>query len=182
MDNAHIDPIYDYIEIDNDLLKILCKSAISKELKRTESINHLGIIQKIYTLSKHSKFEHALGVYYLSDLMEKYKKDQLNKAGIQPFNLKLASLCHGIGHLPYTYSTEKAVNALYRVDKGVTSRIDDITSVTCNELEIKGAKKKRLLKFLGNGNYRDLHDWIEAYKILKNPDIPNNNRNHLPLI
>lgn len=71
MDKTHIDHLYDYIEIDDETLKLLQKESLAQEINRVKEISHLGIIHQLYPLSKHSKFEHALGVYYLSRLAEK---------------------------------------------------------------------------------------------------------------
>jgi len=177
MDRFHIDPIYDYIEIeDKEIFEIISKHSLKGELERLKEIKHLGIIQKIYSLSKHSKFEHALGVYYLANLVDSNIKNQLNRAKIQSKDLKLASIFHGIGHLPYTYATEKAVCSLYFANKELKQKVDSIISTVCDKLDIKGRKKTYLLGFLKEGDYHELHRWFEAYKILTK-DFPEDNKN-----
>ncbi len=173
IEKTYIDPLYNYIELDKATTDIVNKESIIKELERIEDINHLGVVQKIYTLSKHSKFEHGLGVYYLTCMAENIIKPQINKATIQSKSLKLAAILHGIGHLPYTYSTERAICALNDQNEPIKSEIRKITSHVCECLDISGKKKSDLMRFLSQGEYRELHRWFEAYKVLNNKDIPN---------
>lgn len=176
IEKTYIDPLYDYIEVDKKIRDIVNKDSIIKELERIEDINHLGIIQKIYTLSKHSKFEHGLGVYHLTWMAGNIINPQIKKANIQLDNLKLAAILHGIGHLPYTYSTERAIYGLYGLNENINIDIESITSFVCEMLGISGRKKTNHMKFLSQGEYRELHRWFEAYKILKNKTIPDSHR------
>jgi len=172
IERTHIDHLYDWIEIDTDTFELLQKRSLAQEINRIKEIGHLGMIQKIYPLSKHSKFEHALGTHYLACLAGEHIKSQITKAGIQLHKMKMAALFHDIGHLPFTYTTEKAICNLYKLSKEIKDKIDNITKQICNTLEITGRKKTEHLKFLKKENYFELHRWFGAYKILNNEEFP----------
>ncbi len=175
MERSHIDPLYDYIRIDESTFNIINNKSIRDEISRLKKINHLGGIREIYSLSKHSKFEHTLGLYYLVDLLEKEAKSQLNRADLQSKNLKLAAILHGIGHLPYTYATESAICWAYNLDRyddTIKNQIDKIIKEITNYLDMSRNKKNSLKKFLKTSNYFELHKWFEGKKILENDEIP----------
>lgn len=171
------DHIYNYIEIDKYTEQILKRSDIDKELERLKHINQLGVITKFYPLARHSKFEHAIGLYHLSNLSEKHFSLS-NRADIQPKNLKLAAILHGIGHLPYTYATEKAFMYLYESNENISSEIDDIVDQILEYLKIKpkSNKGRNLKVFLKNSNHFELNRWISAYKVLKMDDLQEKNQ------
>jgi len=171
MDKTHIDHLYDYIEIDDETLKLLQKESLAQEINRVKEISHLGIIHQLYPLSKHSKFEHALGVYYLSRLAEKNLESQIKKVNIESKFLKIASILHGIGHLPFTYATEKAICLLYYMNTDIKKEVNDIIENVCVSLGFSSSEKTKSLKLLKSGYYGDLHRWFEAYKIIKNNDL-----------
>ena len=177
IERTHIDHLYDWIEIDKDTFELLQKRSLAQEINRMKEIGHLGMIQKLYPLSKHSKFEHAIGTHYLSCLAGEHLGSQISKAKIQLNKLKMAAIFHDIGYFPFTYTTEKAVCDLYNISDEIKYKIDCITEEVCSKLGITSRKEKTdHLKFLKTGNYFELHRWFGAYKILKNEEFPQNEK------
>ncbi len=178
MHRYYIDHLYNYIEIDSETGHIIDIPSIKKELERLKNINQLGVITKFYPLAKHSKFEHSLGLYHLCKLVEEYQHAALNRANIQKKNLKIAAMLHGIGHLPFTYATEKAFILLYKINKNIKNDIDTIINEVSEFLRYSKRSKKVIdfKKFLKYSNHYELHRWLSAYKILKMDDFPDNQR------
>lgn len=115
------DPLYGFIKFSN-----LEKEIINSEpMQRLRDINQLALTFLIYPSATHKRFEHSLGVMELatrvfdvitsegnihpdceknSELKEFFrggKKDYWRKV------LRVAALCHDIGHLPFSHAAEK---------------------------------------------------------------------------
>lgn len=95
------------------------------EFQRMKDLRQLGIAVMVYHTANHTRFEHSLGVYHLAGIM----LDNLHKTypkltfdnnylgnGIR-FNLKvielikIAALCHDIGHGPYSHMFDEILLA-----------------------------------------------------------------------
>jgi HD superfamily phosphohydrolase len=74
---------------------------------RIKRINNLGVISEILEIAKYPKYEHAIGTIYqtysLLDIAGEHIGEKNQRC------LKLASIFLHLGHLPFTYSTERAV-------------------------------------------------------------------------
>ena len=57
------DSIYNYIEFSEDDMKLID----TREFKRLKSIKQLGSLNEVFPSACHSRFEHSLGVGYLSE-------------------------------------------------------------------------------------------------------------------
>ena len=65
MSKIIFDPIHKYMEFEPLLLKIID----TKEFQRLKKIKQLGACHYIFPGAIHSRFEHSLGVSYLSGLI-----------------------------------------------------------------------------------------------------------------
>jgi len=75
---------------------------------RLKGINNLGIIPEILEMARYPKYEHHLGtVYQINCLLDSVDKNKI--PGTYRIPLKLSALILHVGHLPFTYSTERAL-------------------------------------------------------------------------
>ena len=100
------DSLWKNIEISQELLDI----TNTKEFTRIEHIKQLGPTHFVYPGATHSRFAHSLGVYHIAsklidNLQKKGSSSWTTDEGIQAF--KIASLCHDLGHFPYTHALKE---------------------------------------------------------------------------
>ena len=116
------DPIHRFIHIDsteNELIE-------SRPFQRLQYIHQLGVSFLVYPSATHRRYEHSLGVMEVSSQiydsltshrptskkMEILLKRYLPKKGSkEDFYwrriVRLAALCHDLGHLPFSHAAEK---------------------------------------------------------------------------
>ena len=109
------DVIHKFIDLqpwETKLLKTL-------PLKRLSAIHQIGSAAFVYGGGDHKRFDHSLGTMFVStkiyDTVIKYKesapqlKDDLTRDSIAYWRkvLRAASLCHDIGHLPFSHLAEE---------------------------------------------------------------------------
>jgi len=137
------DPIYGVIR--------LCEPVISvvdtREYQRLRHIKQLGTVYLAYPGANHTRFEHSLGVYLLSEKMA--KKFELEDILIE---IAMAGLLHDIGHGPYSHLLEELPNAKWNHTKeGIkiikNSEINDILSEY-------GVNVRKVIEYIqGKGDY-----------------------------
>lgn len=80
------------------------------EFQRLNEISQLGLVSKIYPGARHTRFEHALGVYHNAlRYLQQLAKDQRFREIIDPHSaetLIAASLLHDLGHWPFCHPIE----------------------------------------------------------------------------
>ncbi|MDA8234683.1 MAG: HD domain-containing protein [Clostridia bacterium] len=113
------DPIHIFIKLDSDELKVLN----SRPFQRLRHIHQLAMTYLVYPGATHRRFEHSLGVMELagrvydivtdkSNINEKIK-DLIPQLGREDERrywrrvLRIAALCHDMGHLPFSHAAEK---------------------------------------------------------------------------
>lgn len=113
------DPIHTFIRLDSYERQVLD----SRPFQRLRYIHQLALTYLIYPGATHKRFEHSLGVMELAsrvfDVITRQDKinDPIKKLLPQLENedelrywkrvLRMAALCHDIGHLPFSHSAEK---------------------------------------------------------------------------
>ncbi len=109
------DPIHGFIVI-NQLEQELIDSF---PFQRLRYIHQLGNVFLVYPGATHTRFEHSLGVMHLATEIF----DQVSE-GFAPGDvaylrqiLRLAALCHDIGHLPFSHTAEKRLVGLHGHEK-----------------------------------------------------------------
>lgn len=113
------DPIHVFIKLDSDERKVLD----SRPFQRLRYIRQLATTYLVYPGAAHSRFEHSLGVMDLAsrvfdvitnrenvdrsaeDLLQEFSSD--DKKMYWRRVLRMAALCHDIGHLPFSHAAEK---------------------------------------------------------------------------
>ena len=111
------DPIHTFVRFDSAERDVIN----SPPLQRLRHIQQLGMSHLVYPGATHKRFEHSLGVMELAARVFDVVTDRRNVpaeiTGVDLGNddqvrywrrvLRMAALCHDIGHLPFSHSAEK---------------------------------------------------------------------------
>ena len=166
------DPIHTFIRLDSAEREVVD----SRPLQRLRHVHQLATTYLIYPAATHKRFEHSLGVMELAgrvfDVVTKQENvtDEIRKAMDELVNrellsywrrvLRMAALCHDIGHLPFSHAAEgdllpegwdheRLTRALINSDE--MSEIWDSHRPALNKTDIEklavGPKKARDLEF-----------------------------------
>lgn len=157
------------------LIKVLLDT---KPVQRLRSLSQLGTSMFTYINATHSRFEHSLGVAHLAGkLAECLKKDQpqLNITEKDVLCVKIAGLCHDLGHGPYSHvfdgpfqhrlSTENPGRREVEHEIMSTKLIDVILEELGLQIDISSNGKflDEPLKQIGDG-ISNLHFGVDAAK------------------
>ena len=99
------DPVHGNIPMDGLCLKIID----TKEFQRLRYLKQLGTCDYVYPGATHSRFSHSIGVAYLSEVVLKNLKANQTYLNITPIDIlcvKVAGLCHDLGHGAYSHVWE----------------------------------------------------------------------------
>lgn len=112
------DPIHNFIKLNSDERHVLN----SRPLQRLRHIHQLALTYLVYPGASHKRFEHSLGVMELatkvydiitmpvnlSDNIRNHFPDLSNPEFVAYWRkvLRMAALCHDIGHLPFSHAAE----------------------------------------------------------------------------
>jgi len=115
------DPIHGFIKVLQDERKILD----SKPIQRLRDIHQLGLTYLLYPSATHKRFEHSLGVMELAarvydvitspeNILPALKKELTELENLDELRywrrvIRMAALCHDIGHLPFSHAVEKEI-------------------------------------------------------------------------
>jgi uncharacterized protein len=111
------DPVHVFVEADPDELAVVN----SPPFQRLRHIHQLALTYLIYPGGTHRRFEHSLGVMQvagriydvvmrdenLSDVVREVVPSSRRKREYWRCVLRMAALCHDIGHLPFSHGSEK---------------------------------------------------------------------------
>jgi len=108
MNKIIFDPIHGIIELDPICIKIID----TPEFQRLRFIKQLGPVFYVFPSANHTRFEHSIGVCYLAgemihSLKEKQPELEITKQDI--LNIKIAGLCHDLGHGPFSHSFDSYI-------------------------------------------------------------------------
>ena len=97
------DPIHHHFHLPKDCIDIID----TPEFQRLRDIKQLGTSYYVFPGASHNRFEHSLGVCHLADKMIKgirmTQKDELDLDGHDERIVRLAGLCHDLGHAPFSH-------------------------------------------------------------------------------
>jgi HD superfamily phosphohydrolase len=111
------DPIHIFVRLDSHEREVLN----SRPFQRLRHIHQLAMTYLVYPGATHRRFEHSLGVMELAgrvfDIVTSNVTDEI-KAALPPLMnpgelaywrrvLRMAALCHDLGHLPFSHAAEK---------------------------------------------------------------------------
>ncbi len=94
------DPIHGFVRF-NSLEKRVIDS---RYFQRLRYIRQMGVTYLIYPGATHSRFEHSLGVMEIADKI--YSKLVKKSDPYWRQIVRLAALCHDMGHLPFSHTAE----------------------------------------------------------------------------
>ena len=110
------DAIHIFARLDSDERKVLD----SRPFQRLRHIHQLALTHLVYPGATHKRFEHSLGVMELAERVFRVITDKENLDDrvreVVPHSdelvvwrrvLRMAALCHDIGHLPFSHAAEK---------------------------------------------------------------------------
>jgi uncharacterized protein len=111
------DPVHVFVEADPDELAVVN----SRPFQRLRHIHQLALTYLIYPGGTHRRFEHSLGVMQvagriydivmrdenLSDVVREVVPGSRRKREYWRSVLRMAALCHDMGHLPFSHAAEK---------------------------------------------------------------------------
>lgn len=113
--------IHDSIRVSPMALKIIN----TPEFQRMRRIKQLGLCYHVYPSAMHTRFEHSIGVYHLAGKMiekiqqqypdKEYLIIELDKSNKMKLTnkiaecIKIAALCHDIGHGPFSHIFDDAL-------------------------------------------------------------------------
>ncbi len=113
------DPIHNFIHVDRDELLLID----SRPFQRLRHIHQLALTYFVYPGASHKRFEHSLGVMELAgrgfdaitarDNVDEQTRElfpRITEASYLQYwrkVLRIAALCHDLGHLPFSHAAEK---------------------------------------------------------------------------
>jgi len=104
------DRIYDSMSFDRELFSFID----TPQVQRLRRLKQLGACHLVYPGAVHTRFEHSLGVAYLSKIAF---ENLVMKSGVSVTDvevqrlvrlLQIAGVCHDLGHGPYSHTFEHA--------------------------------------------------------------------------
>jgi HD superfamily phosphohydrolase len=96
------DPIHGYIMMSGLCLRIID----TKEFQRLRELKQLGVCDYVYSGATHTRFAHSIGVAHFAEkvlLHLKKNQPELPLSDIDILCVKIAGLCHDLGHGPFSH-------------------------------------------------------------------------------
>ena len=113
------DPIHDFVRLDSDERRVLDSGPV----QRLRHIHQLAMSYLVYPGATHKRFEHSLGVmelagrvfdvvtadYNIHSSVREVVPEIARSDSLHYWRkvLRMAALCHDIGHLPFSHAAEK---------------------------------------------------------------------------
>lgn len=142
------DPIHDYIPLDEATLAV----ADAGRMQRLRRICQLGTAYLVYPGARHSRFEHGLGAQHLARLAG----DALGLAADEALDLRLAALCHDVGHGPFSHLSDAFLREFTGRGHADVSR-EVVGGILAPTIERHGGDPKRVSELIGGeGRLGDL--------------------------
>jgi len=96
------DPIHGHIQLD----KFILEYVDTTQFQRLRDLKQLGCAYYVFPGASHNRFEHSIGVCHLAGQltnMLKTSQPELMITSREEKCLKIAGLCHDLGHGPFSH-------------------------------------------------------------------------------
>eukprot|EP00842_Homolaphlyctis_polyrhiza_P003489 jgi/Hompol1/4140/HPOL_003491-RA len=170
------DPVHGHIELDDVCVQVID----TPQFQRLRDLKQTGAACFVFPGATHTRFEHSIGVCHLADEMISHIRKTQPDLGITDLEAKcvrLAGLCHDLGHGPFSHLFDNGIIRKMRPDsdwtheKGSEDMLEYLVSQ--NKVDIN-AHELRFIKDLIHGSPRG--NYPEARKLYLF-DIVSNQRN-----
>ena len=163
------DPLYRVVDVTDEIRFVEGNAKV--QFDRLKGIANLGILPEVLEMAKYPKYEHHLGTVYQINCLLDMKKDTMDRKYCLP--LKLSAIFLHVGHLPFTYSTERALLV------ASSSGTDDLNNKAKNYIKKRMEKvlqeadfdakerEEHLEKLFSIDNYKILYRYISCYIFLE---------------
>ncbi|CAG8655993.1 6761_t:CDS:2, partial [Ambispora leptoticha] len=137
------DPIHNLMEFEGWMMEFVD----TPEFQRLRNIKQLGSTYWVFPGASHSRFEHSLGVAWLSyNLVKRFEREQPElELDVNAVNcVTLAGLCHDLGHGPFSHIFDNSIVPKLRLgrkwchEESSTMMLDFL--VKKNEIDIEKSK------------------------------------------
>ncbi len=150
------DPIYGFIEPNKDEWKILD----SPLLQRLRRIRQLALAYLVYPGALHTRFDHSLGVYYLSSRMADKLLTEREEREKIPI-IKMATLLHDVGHGPFSHVSESILDLYF--DQHQSSELEEKIH---EKITAKLIRKDKVLKdIIGRDKIDDIIGLLSGERV-----------------
>jgi hypothetical protein len=166
------DPVHVFVRLDTDERGVLD----SPEVQRLRHIHQLALTYLVYPGATHRRFEHSLGVMELATrvfdvvtrppLHDRISDIMPNEDGTRYWRrvLRMAALCHDIGHLPFSHAAETELLPAGWDHDRLTKEIilsDEMKGHTWDKLEVPVKPEDVVKVALGpkGAGELDFNDW-----------------------
>lgn len=95
--------IHGYTEWEDPLVSIIN----TPEFQRLKRIKQLAVVHHVFPCATHTRFEHSLGVGHLAEQFALSLQRRHPEKTISVLALKLAGLCHDLGHGPLSHAYDR---------------------------------------------------------------------------
>lgn len=99
------------------------------EFQRLKRIKQLAAVHHVFPCAVHTRFEHSIGVGHLAERFARALLARQPGLQIDPLVLKLAGLCHDLGHGPLSHAYDKHLAARGRCKCAHEDRSVDLLRV-----------------------------------------------------
>ncbi len=139
------DPIYGLIDIETDIVREIIDQPYFQRLR---NIKQLALTYLVYPGAEHTRFQHALGAYYLVlTAVKVLRKKGVSISAEEEEGVVLAALLHDIGHGPFSHTLELhlvkctheafSLYIMEKLNKQLSGRLDMAIAIYTNQYHRK---------------------------------------------
>ncbi|XP_031494203.1 uncharacterized protein LOC116260199 isoform X1 [Nymphaea colorata] len=173
-DRRHTKYVYDNVHGNIHLDPLSLEFIDTEQFQRLRDLKQLGLTYLVYPGAVHSRFEHSLGVYWLSgqalNRLQYFQGPELDIHQSDIMAVKLAGLLHDVGHGPFSHLFDRAFLPLVLkgsewsheqmsaemidfmvdehnidIDPNLQRRVKEMILASCNTTVTNGLKEKQYL-------------------------------------